>query len=391
MYRHGMILSVKSINYLQNSKFAGRKNFLMKKYILLLLVAITVVTGCETEIDLNADYKQIPVIYGLLDVNNDVQIIKINRSFLSETNALVAAQNADSSFYSNILPVLEKLNEGTVVGTRILRDTVLADREPGDFYVSPNKYYYFNSTDSFLEKDFQYRLKFEANGQTIFAETVLLESFTLRKPGDLDPSISIVRNNAIADGEVKYQPLSMKVISKENVRLYQTDIVAHYTIVYRNGNTEEKEVRIPLENILTNRLSGGESLESVITGEAIFGAIGAEAGNDTENEDDVKHREIGEVELTVTAATDDLNTYLESISPSSGVVLEKPQYTNINFGESDLGIGIFTSRSTYKNSYPWSSTTIRGFAVAPATTDYKFCTTDPVFNGVQRVDCNTFQ
>tara|TARA_R110001592_G_scaffold363221_3_gene681614 strand:- start:10088 stop:11179 length:1092 start_codon:yes stop_codon:yes gene_type:complete len=362
----------------------------MKKYILLLLVAVAVFTGCETKIDLNADYKQIPVIYGLLEGNKDVQLIKINRSFLGETNALVAAQVPDSTFYVNITPVLEKLNGGNVIDTRTLRDTVLADRQPGDFYVSPNKYYFFNSADEFLDKGFEYRLKFEANGQIVFAETVLLESFEPKSPLNFTPVLSIVRNDAVAQGKVEYQSISMKVSTKENVRLYQTNLKVRYKVVYRNGSVSDKEVLVPLEDILTTRLTGGESLETVITGESIFGAIGAEAAIDSENESDVKYRELGTIELKSTSATDDLNTYLESISPASGVVLEKPQYTNINFGEDELGIGIFTSRSSFIKDYDWDTKTMKAFSVEVNTKDYKFCTFDPVLQGTQRVDCRTF-
>lgn len=362
----------------------------MKNFILLLLVTVVGLTGCETKIDLNADYKQIPVIYGMLEGNKDIQLVKINRSFLGETNALVAAQVPDSTFYANISPVIEKLDEGVVIGTRSLRDTILADRLPGDFYVSPNKYYWFSNNDGFLNKDFEYRLKFTAGVTEIFAETVILEAFEPKSPLNFNPSLSIVRNDAVAQGKVDYQSISVQVTSKENMRLFQTHMSVKYKTLYRNGTETEEELLIPLEDVITTRLSGGERLESVITGESIYGAIGAYASTDTETEDDVKYRELGVVELKITAATDELNTYLESVAPSSGVVLEKPQFTNINFGEDDLGIGIFTSRSSFIKDYVWDLKSTKAFSVDQNTRDLKFCTFDPALQGVQRVDCRTF-
>jgi hypothetical protein len=362
----------------------------MKKYILLLLVAVAGITGCETEIDLNADYKQIPVIYGLLEENKDIQIIKINRSFLGETNALIAAQNPDSTFYSNISPVIEKLNEGIVVDSRSLRDTVLADREPGDFYTSPNKYYFFHSTDEFLDEGFEYRLIFEANGEEIFAESVLLESFEPSRPASSQSEVSLVRNDAINQGFVEFKSFPIKLTTQENARLYDNTLSVKYTTKLRNGETIDNEVTISLPDIEAKSLLGGELAETSILGEKIFNGIASEVGVENVNEEDVIFRELGQVEVSIVSITDDFNTYLESIAPSTGVVLEKPQFTNINFGEDGLGIGIFTSRNSFRKEYKLDSKTIKGLAVFPATMASKFCSFEAIVRGVQRVDCREF-
>lgn len=362
----------------------------MKNYILAIIVSVVGFTACETKIDLNADYKQIPVIYGLLEANKDIQLIKINRSFLGESNALVAAQIPDSTFYTNINPVIEKFDGINVIDTRVLRDTILPDREPGDFYISPNKYYYFSNSDGFLEDDKSYRLKFTANGVEISAETVLLENFNANSPAPNQPAISIVRNDAILQNKVEYQNFDYKVITKKNVRLYESELVVRYTTNYLDGTTKEQEVLVAIDDLQTTQLNGNQTIGTNISGEQIMNIVGSNAKFEVEDQESVRFREIGDITLRITAATDDFNTYLESIAPASGVVLEKPQYTNINFGEDDLGVGIFTSRNTYSQDYPWDTRTVKAFAVAEGTKDYRFCSFKPEVQGVSRVDCRTY-
>ena len=42
----------------------------------ILLACVAVFSACSTDIDLYADYKEMPVIYGLLDANADTNYSK---------------------------------------------------------------------------------------------------------------------------------------------------------------------------------------------------------------------------------------------------------------------------------------------------------------------------
>lgn len=362
----------------------------MKKFFALIMLSVLGFSACETEIDLNADYRQIPVVYGLLEANKEFQFIKINRSFLGEGNALVAALNPDSSFFTNISPVIEQFNDNEVLKTIALRDTVLPDREDGDFYSSPNKYYYFRNTDGFLEPGNNYRLRFNANGKEVTSETVLLSDFTTSSPRNFAPTVGIVRNDPNIQNKVEYKNFSVELVASPNVRLYESAITVRYTTVYLNNSRVEQEVIIPISEDITNRITGGDNISNFIPGQQIIGSVGNNAMFETNNQDSVRYREIGTVTLRVTAATDDFNTYLESVSPASGVVLEKPQFSNINFGD-ELGVGIFTSRYNYTKEYEWDSQTLKAFPIATQTEEYRFCSFRPEVQGISRLDCREYQ
>ena len=55
----------------------------MKKLFLSLSVLAVVLgfNACSTDVDLYADYKDTPIIYGLLDASVDTNYIRINRAF----------------------------------------------------------------------------------------------------------------------------------------------------------------------------------------------------------------------------------------------------------------------------------------------------------------------
>lgn len=64
-------------------------------YFLLCLPLLALFFSCTTDIDLYADYKQVPIIYGLLDATADTNYIKITRAFYVEGDAYQVALNPD--------------------------------------------------------------------------------------------------------------------------------------------------------------------------------------------------------------------------------------------------------------------------------------------------------
>ena len=61
--------------------------------------------------------------------------------------------------------------------------------------------------------------------------------------------------------------------------------------------------------------------------------------SDQATEDRVHYRLTSDVEFILSVAGEDLNTYMEVNEPSSSIVQDKPEYTNI-----ENGIGVFSSR-----------------------------------------------
>ena len=96
---------------------------LLTKYIFFLLIIFTLTT-CKNKLNINAPYKEIPSIYAVLNPQENIQIIRINKVFLGEGDANVMAKVADSVNYNagDLLVTLERF-PGTArpVPTSVLR------------------------------------------------------------------------------------------------------------------------------------------------------------------------------------------------------------------------------------------------------------------------------
>ncbi len=75
----------------------------MIKKALFLIALFASLMACDNEIDLNADYEDTTVVFGLLNANADTQFVRITRTFLEDgQSAIDLAQDANRLFYNNI-------------------------------------------------------------------------------------------------------------------------------------------------------------------------------------------------------------------------------------------------------------------------------------------------
>ena len=73
------------------------------RFILIFSLFIGVFCSCSTDVDLYADYKDVPIIYAMLNPMSDTNYVKITRAFCGtddeHINAYEVALIADSCNY----------------------------------------------------------------------------------------------------------------------------------------------------------------------------------------------------------------------------------------------------------------------------------------------------
>ena len=119
-------------------------------------------SACSTDVDLYADYKQVPVIYGILDANADTNYVKITRAFYVEGDAYQVALNPDSSNYPGKLDVrLVEYCNGDSVREIVLDTITIRKKEPGVFYAPVQKLYYTTEPlgRNWSNRRYSYKLK----------------------------------------------------------------------------------------------------------------------------------------------------------------------------------------------------------------------------------------
>lgn len=121
-----------------------------KKGILILLAAFAA-TGwysCSEDFNVAAPYKNVTLVYGLLNMDDTAHYIRIQKAFLDEhKSALNMAGEADSSFYKNLDVTVRELAGSVVVQNIPLERVNLVTegyvKDSGSFFRTPNYAYKF--------------------------------------------------------------------------------------------------------------------------------------------------------------------------------------------------------------------------------------------------------
>ena len=124
-----------------------RKNTIttMKKCVsAFVFMVFALLVSCKNDFDLYANYKVIPVVYGMLDANADTNFIKITRAFYAQNeDATQVAMNPDSSNYPGKLNVrLTEFCNGDSIRQIILDTITIRNKQTGTFYAPKQKLYY---------------------------------------------------------------------------------------------------------------------------------------------------------------------------------------------------------------------------------------------------------
>lgn len=317
----------------------------------IMLGVLFFLGGCSTEVDMYADYKDITIVYGVADYTDDTTWIKVTKAFSGPGNALLIAQNADSSNYPYKLNVqLTGTKSGGDVLPSIVLDTITIHNknlteyfigDDGDTVVlnpfySPDQLMYYTTEP--LDADYTYQLTIDNNGELIQGETPMIDHFTVSKPSN---RITFPTNPGIADPKVEWD-------SEKNAKRYEVSLTFNYKeMAPGTQDTVYKSIDWFLGTRKSKTLAGGESMEISYSGANFFVLL----QNQLEPIPNVK-RWAGLVDVHIAAGSQVLETFLE-INGSTGSLLEEvPAYSNM-----DGAIGIFASRHNAIKSLQLSSAT----------------------------------
>lgn len=344
-------------------------NSRFKVFILISILLVIISASCKNELDINAEYEDINVVYCIMNPSIQRQYIRINRAFLTEGNALVAATEPDSSNYPYKLKVTvsEYNSNGQLVrrygDINFLLDTVYLPTNTGSaFNTGAQVYYYFDamtihSINTYNEISFDtiyfnpensFRLKIEnpVTGEVSQSETNLIDNFTISKP--ITKNIAFVSMNSTA--------IEMK--SPKNGKLFDAKFIFYYREVdiTNPADTVLKEIEWKLGTIKTERITGGENVYFQYVPYTFFNLLKQRIPED----DNLKrlhgkftsHGRV-DVQLIVTAGTLELSTYIDANKPSGSIIQERPVYTNIT-----NGIGLFSSKRTVRLNFVLNAFTV---------------------------------
>lgn len=156
----------------------------MKNVVEIILVLL-VIYSCETDFDIEAGEREIPVIYGVLNVTEPKQYIRVQRAFLSKGgNVLDLSKDPNILYYADGKAVLTVTGTGkTAVGKRISAEDIGIKRDNGLFAESPNILYEFDTKDWMVTPPSKVTFTFEneAIEKGVSAQIQLVKDLQLRE------------------------------------------------------------------------------------------------------------------------------------------------------------------------------------------------------------------
>lgn len=313
-----------------------------------LIVAIAVLMcfllSCDNDIDVVADYKTIPVVYGFIDNESDTNFVRIEKAFLGEgENANEVAQNPDSLYFDNIDVSLTKSNGTQIALNRIDGAQIGRPRDAGVFADRPNYLYYFTEDQISLRDDDRVTLAIQENDRAIAeATTPMLGGTQLTSPiYDQDRPINFIEGDETRIGFKYSSAAGMYGIRIHFSFLEENDqgVFVPKTVTWNvtdSGILTDGEVR------RTHRIDGGNFFR--------FLAAELDGGNNIQ-------RVSQSLDLELILAGKELRTIRDIQLANQGITgsQELPVYTNIENGR-----GIFTGKSTFVQ---------KGINLAPRTLD----------------------
>lgn len=352
-------------------------NFLAKNLVCLSFLGLAF-SSCKNDLKLNAPYKELPSIYAVLNPQDKIQMIRINKVFLGEGDANQMARVADSINYKEgELTVTLKHSGSSKIIT--FHDSVINALE-GAF--NPQQRVYVSSDKLATSGTYTLTVKNNHTGNVFTARSTALESVSTNQDfqpfmppyypypaGTIDDEVTRrFVNYKSRDGSILFSP------RPDAAKIYQVNIRTHFYTELGNVKVYDYvdytfNNRYPKE--AENR-AGGVFIRTTFTSVDYFSAIGIGLSKKNLSED-VLGRKVWMIEFFVYSSTQEYLDYLEYSKPSLSFNQNKPLYSNFDH---QAALGIFTFRTVCSVQKEMSNLMINEFAYNPNTCRYRFYTSD---------------
>ena len=294
---------------------------MFKRTIILTITFFILFSSCEKDIELNDDYKDTTIVYGLIDPADSISYIRIEKAFLSDGDIYQDGQIPDSNLYNYKLDVRIVNEAGEEV---VVFDTItIYNKDDGIFYAPAMQIYYAVTKDLFNDEDTYHLEVYNPKLNKYISSTS--KFIDGRKLNLLRPVTLIA-----IEGE---QTVKFECI--KGVGLYGLNIRFHY--VEENIHTGDSVsyyidwIRPSLKHTYTSI----EVLKMPYIGDEFYANL---RNNIAIKENVIRH--VGHVEIILSVADDMFNLYMEINKPSASLVIDRPVFTNV-----EGAYGIFASRS----------------------------------------------
>lgn len=307
----------------------------MKNYFYIILLVIFC-TSCSKEFKLFEDYKDITIAYGLVDIEDSVTYLRIEKAFLTWGDMYESALIADSNLFTYKLDV--KLE---IENTEIIFDTITIFNKKGGIFYAPKMQVYYAVTKDKIQGRDNIKLVIEnpKTNETISSTTVAIDAYRLK---------IISPKRIIAFDPDEPEKLFIKFNTINSTRLYQVVMRLYYMEVNPKypENRVYKHVDYDLEEVITRIEDGTEDIYIDYSLDSFLAALSNGISRTTE----LERYWADSMELSINTANEDFLAYQQSTSSDYSIIQYRKAYNNI-----DNGYGLFACKASRTKILPFDS------------------------------------
>lgn len=367
----------------------------IKLYTGLLATALISLSSCKNDLDVLAPGEETVSVYAVLNPNESVQNVRINKVYLTDGDALTAAQDVNQINYdtAELRVSLQRFLVGgttptlTTVGNSSKKEIVLTGTvvttASGGFNTNQT---IWQTTDK-LYNSGEYKLIIfnKKTGKEFTSQNVIIDSVkpNANKPFIYHPTLYPTHGNYVTTGSfptaqtgyIDYSILTgtqkIRFTSIANAKLYDVVLRFHYIDSLIAGGTNNGYVDFKFTTQKSSTLAGGEPMEVTFSPNDFYVNLGLQMSKKTTV--GIKNRRSFYLEYVIRAGAESLNTFLQVNQPSNTIAQDKPNYSNIKGG-----VGIFSTSSRSIITHDMWNDFIDKIACHPSTYPYLFCKSDGV-------------
>jgi hypothetical protein len=336
----------------------------MKKlvgFIVLLAVAISVTT-CNNKLDILAPYREIPSIYAVLNPQEKLQMIRINKIFLGPGNAFDMAKIADSINYKpgELRVSLEHYNNGVKSASAgnsssaseiIFRDSIITTAS-GVFNSTQRVYI----TNDRLKTFGTYKLIVKnLNSNSVYsAKSLVIDSVSASSfppfsapyypvtPGLYNPNDPNNDNVVFMNYDKPAAQYSYRIVSIANAKIYQSLIRIHFQDTIAGGYGAKNYMDYVVGSYEIPEVKAGERVNFSFKGSSLYEGLKTDLSKKPlASAVGIVGRRPLYVDMICVCISQDYADYLQYSAPSQSVAQDKPLYSNFENG----AYGLFAFRS----------------------------------------------
>jgi len=308
---------------------------------LFISVFLLLFISCSNDIDLTSEWKDVPIVYGLLSRTDSVHYIRIEKAFLDDDkNALEIAQIADSIYYPNAFVQIQKLNsdEDPLIFQRVDAALEGYEREDGIFATTPNYVYKMElPSGEFLEENVEYEFLLDRgdNFPIVKAQSTIISDIDITAPKVSDLS------TPFNWGDYNWS-LNIRWRAKEPTSFF--DIVFYVHLEEYDVNNPFVAKPITLEWVIKKNLlsrtaanNGIISMQQGVPAENFYKFLAAKL----EPQNGVI-RKFKSMDLLIRSGGQEFLEYIQLRQANFGITSSQviPEYSNLS-----SGIGLFSSKN----------------------------------------------